>query len=101
MNGSTEHMSNESKPTRQTPPSEPHAQDGESGIAIAGQALKFLGIMLIAGGSLAMLRTRGVDDGRFFGGSPWLFLLLIPLGMAAYAGGFYLCGRDAGERHDG
>jgi len=84
-----------------SPPTPPPEQGDESGSATAGQALKFLGIMLIAGGSLAMMRTRGVHQTTFFEGSPWLFLLLIPVGIATYVAGFYMCGRAVGDRDDG
>lgn len=65
----------------------------ESNRLITGQALKFCGLLLIVGGSLAMLRTRAVENG-FFDGLPLFFLLLIPVGLVAWVVGFRLCLTD-------
>lgn len=65
----------------------------ESNRQITGQALKFGGLLLMVGGSLAMLRTRGVENG-FFDGLPLFFLLLIPAGLVAWVVGFRLCLTD-------
>lgn len=68
----------------------------ESNRQITGQALKFGGLLLMVGGSLAMLRTRGVENG-FFDGLPLFFLLLIPVGLAAWVVGFRFCLTDPGR----
>jgi hypothetical protein len=51
--------------------------------------LKFLGLMLTIGGSLAILRTHGVEN-RWFSGPQLFFTLLIPVGLCMWAAGFFL-----------
>ncbi|MCE9592540.1 MAG: hypothetical protein K8S99_18690 [Planctomycetes bacterium] len=66
----------------------------ESNRLITGQALKFAGLVLTVGGSLAIFRTRGVES-SWFNDRPWFFLLLIPLGLVTWFVGFRLCAAAA------
>lgn len=62
----------------------------ESSRHTTGQFLKFAGLLLTVGGSLATLRTRGVED-AFFDNRPWFFLALIPVGLVVWFVGFRFC----------
>lgn len=66
----------------------PH-NPSDSNRSILGEFLKFLGLMLTVGGSLAILRTAGVA-GRWFSGPQFFFTLLLPIGLILWAVGLYL-----------
>lgn len=66
----------------------------ESGQLILGQFLKFAGMLVTAGGALAMFRTEEVGE-WWFGGRPWFFMVLLPLGMLIWVAGFFLVARSS------
>jgi hypothetical protein len=60
--------------------------DTDSPAAITAQALKFLGLLVTAGGALAILRT---------GERNLLYVCMMPLGLVMWGAGFWLLGRQA------
>lgn len=61
-----------------------HSMSDDSPQMVAAQALKFLGLLVSAGGSLAILRT---------GQRSLLFALLMLLGLIMWGIGFWLAAR--------
>jgi hypothetical protein len=78
-------MSHEVPKTRDAAPA-----DTESPRAMAGQFLKFAGLMTVIGASLAILRTLRVGEHHWFEGNPLFFVALLPVGFALWAGGLRL-----------
>jgi len=76
-------------------PGSPNARPRDSNF---GAFLKFFGLMLMLGGSLAMIRTRDVGE-HWFSGPPIFFLLLILIGLGVWGYGYFLCAKARDERH--
>ena len=79
----------ESPPTNPPSGNRPGSSPRDSNF---GAFLKFIGLMLTLGGSLAMIRTKGVGE-HWFSGPPIFFVLLILIGLGVWGVGFYLCGK--------
>jgi len=76
-------------PDKNDQPLLPH-DEPESSRNLIGQLVKFLGLMTTIGGSLALIRTLGVQQAIWFSGPRVFFLALIPFGLILWGVGFWL-----------
>jgi hypothetical protein len=81
------------------PPGPPHGHAGlrppESTRSITAQALKFLGLIVVCGGALAVLRLHETKEEV----QSWFYALLMPVGLVMWIVGFYLSLARAGAPH--